>query len=144
MGLLRSLLGQGRNRSYGRESVTLTGVRVRSYAEKTVADYLTGAGIEYQYEKPAKSRRFLSFKQIARPDFYLPEYRVFVEYWGLVGADDEGTRRSYRERMGYKMSQYRRHNIKVVSLYPADLEHLDSAFRTKLRELTSRELPITV
>jgi len=142
LGLLRTLFGTRKRGEYGRESVTVTGVTVRSYAEKQVADYFTRNRIEYEYEKVARSRRFLSFKKIARPDFFLPAYNVFVEYWGLVDADAGMTRTRYRDQMRYKMAQYHRHNIKFVSLYPSDLEHLDSSFRRKLREVTATDLPM--
>jgi hypothetical protein len=142
LGLIQSLFGSGRDPEYGRESVTLTGVKVKSYAEKQIADYFTRNGIEYQYERVARSQRLFSVKKIARPDFYLPAFKVFVEYWGLVDADSNRTRSEYTGLMRYKMAQYHRHKIRFVSLYPSDLGRLDQAFRRKLLETTGKELPV--
>ena len=66
-----------RREAYGRTSVTLRGEVVRSAAEKTIADWFTCRGIRYVYERPALAR----WKRgISRPDFYLPDYDVYVEY----------------------------------------------------------------
>lgn len=56
------------------------------------------------------------------PDFYLPDFGVYVEYWGLVGAD-----RGYEKRMARKMELYWGNGVRVLSLYPGDLNDLGSA-----------------
>ncbi|MDG7009361.1 MAG: hypothetical protein JRM71_00980 [Nitrososphaerota archaeon] len=76
------LLRPFRRREYGRPSVTLRGEVVRSNAEKVIADWLYQHGVRYAYEHPAFDRKGWV---ISRPDFYLPDYDVYVEYWGLVG-----------------------------------------------------------
>ncbi len=104
--------------------MTLRGEVVRSYSEKVIADWLFRRGIRYVYEYPAFDRRG---SVISRPDFYLPDYGVHVEYWGLAG-----TERKYDKTMMWKASQYRRNGVRVVSLYPDELTDLDAAFRSKL------------
>lgn len=53
--------------------------------------------IKYEYEKPAKD----SFnRRISRPDFYLPEYDVYVEYWGMVDAEDKAHEERVRQGDG--------------------------------------------
>ncbi|MDG7022417.1 MAG: hypothetical protein JRN07_03350 [Nitrososphaerota archaeon] len=71
-----------RKKEYGHPAMTLQGEAVRSGAEKRVADWLFLRGIRYEYERPAFDR---SGRVISRPDFYLPDLGVYVEYWGLVG-----------------------------------------------------------
>jgi len=69
---------------YGIPSVTLTGQQVRSRGEKIIADYLTYHCVAYYYEAQAMSNDWFIFKQkISRPDFFLPQYNLFVEYWGF-------------------------------------------------------------
>ncbi len=118
------LLHQHRRREYGRLSVTLKGEVVRSNSEKIIADWFYQHGVRYAYEHPAFDRKG---SVISRPDFYLPDYDVYVEYWGLAGAE-----RKYDRTMKWKTSQYRGNRVKVVSLYPDDLADLDAAFRSKL------------
>src|SRR6266581_6282862 len=92
---------------YGIPSVTLTGQQVRSRGEKIIADYLTYHGVAYYYEAQAMSNDWFIFKQkISRPDFFLPQYNLFVEYWGLVDSPDSGTRNDYVRTMRWKMAQY--------------------------------------
>ena len=93
---------------YGTPSVTLTGQPVRSKAERVIADYFTRHGIPYYYEAMATTNDWFIFKsKISRPDFYLPQYNLFVEYWGLVNSPDIGTRDNYIRTMRWKTAQYR-------------------------------------
>jgi len=69
---------------YGTPSVTLTGQSVRSRSEKVIADYLTRNSIAYSYEATAMTNDWFIFKsKISRPDFFLPQYKLVIEYWGL-------------------------------------------------------------
>jgi len=71
----------------------------------------------------------------------LPDYDVYVEYWGLVDAPDRRTRERYIQNMRKKMAIYYRNNIKFVSIYPRNLENLDWIFRKKFEKVTGFELP---
>lgn len=146
MGLLSRFLSwladQFKQEQYGVPSVTLTGQPVRSKAERMIADYFTRHNIGYQYEAEAWNNDWWIFKsRISRPDFYLPEYGVFVEYWGLVDAPDWRTRQDYVRTMKWKMAQYYHNHIPFISLYPSNLDNLDYYFRKKFREIKGFELP---
>jgi zinc ribbon protein len=143
MGWLRRLMEELTNPQpqYGTRSTTLTGEHVRSKAEQTIADYLTKQDIAYQYEKTAKTNTLLFKENISRPDFFLPDYGVYIEYWGLLHADDSRLRKNYERTMKWKMAQYHKNNIKFVSIYPNNLDNLDWIFRTKFKEVTGFDLP---
>jgi DNA helicase-4 len=126
---------------YGVKSVTLKGETVKSIAERRIADYFERNNIRYVYEKEARSKSLFFSNKISNPDFYLPDYDVYVEYWGLVNADDSWTRKNYVRNMKRKMASYYENNIKFISLYPRNLENLDWIFRTKFKEVTGLELP---
>ena len=111
-------------REYGRPSMTLRGEVVRSYSEKVIADWLFRRGIRYAYERPVFDSRG---RRVGVPDFYLPDFGVYVEYWGLVGRD-----RGYEDRMARKIERYLRSGVRVVSLYPGDLRDLGSAIESRL------------
>lgn len=70
-----------REQKYGSTYMTLNGEEVKSYGEKMVADYFFKNNIRYQYEQPAWSR---NGRRISRPDFYLQDLDVYVEYWGWL------------------------------------------------------------
>src|SRR5712691_9024779 len=121
---------------YGTPSVTLTGQPVKSKGERVIADYFTRHGIPYYYEAMATTNDWFIFKaKISRPDFYLPQYNLFIEYWGLVDSPDRRTRDRYIKSMRWKMAQYHRNNIPVLSIYPSNLSSLDYYFRKKFKDL---------
>jgi len=105
-----------------------------------IADYLTRHNLVYQYEAEAATNAWFSTR-ISRPDFYLPQYNLYVEYWGLVDSLDGGTRDSYIRSMRWKMAQYHRNNITFISIYPSNLSNLDYYFRKKFREVKGFNLP---
>ena len=127
---------------YGTPSVALTGQHVRSKGERIIADYLTHHNIAYQYEAEASTNDWFIFKsRISRPDFYLPQYNLYVEYWGLLDVPDRRTRDSYVRTMRWKMAQYHKNNIQFVSIYPSNISNLDYYFRRKFREAKGFNLP---
>jgi len=126
---------------YGVASVTLRGETVRSIGERRIADYFEKNNINYIYEQEARGNALFFGYKIGNPDFYLPDYGVYVEYWGLVDADDSWTRARYVRNMKRKMAIYYKNRIKFISIYPRNLENLDWIFRKKFRDITGYELP---
>jgi len=123
---------------YGRTSYTQTGYRVKSNAERLIADYFTRKNIRYEYESPVVSK---THRHISRPDFYLPDYNVYIEYWGLINIDDEWKKKEYEKNMRWKMAQYYNNDIKFISIYPDNLKNFDMIFRWKFEDVTGTKLP---
>jgi hypothetical protein len=136
--------GQTQTRTYGSLSFTSRGETVRSIGEKTIADFLTRNNIRYIYEHQATGAwgygRHHGYKTTL-PDFYLPDHRVYVEYWGLVEVNDAMTRAAYVSNMRKKMAMYHSNNIKFISIYPQNLNNLDWIFRAKFKRVSGYELP---
>jgi hypothetical protein len=126
---------------YGTRSTTKLGVRVRSRAEQKIADYFESIGLRYEYERELTARFWIFTQKISRPDFYLPDYDVYVEFWGMLDVENDYDRKKYERTMRYKMAKYHRRGVKFVSLYPRDLPNLDWIFREKFTELTGKTLP---
>ena len=129
------------NHQYGVKCVTGNGEEVRSISEQKIADYFSENKIRYVYEKEVRARsgRFSNYR-IGRPDFYLPDYDVYVEYWGLVDAEDNYTRKQYVRSMKRKMARYYENNIKFISIYPRNMDNLDWIFKKKFENVTGRQL----
>jgi len=125
---------------YGVKSVTSKGEQVKSKAEKRIADYFMKNKINYVYEKEARRKGLIFSSKISNPDFYLPDYNVYVEYWGLVNADDDWTRKQYVRNMKRKMAIYYKNNIKFISIYPRNMNNLDWIFRKKFKKVTGYEI----
>jgi DNA helicase-4 len=124
--------GSKSDERYRQRLLTARGETVKSRGEKMIADYLHVHNIKYEYEKPANDSS--NKRIISRPDFYLPEYDIYVEYWGMVNTEEPGKRREYVKGMEWKMARYRESGLKVISIYPKDLGNLDSIFRAALRK----------
>ena len=117
----------------GEKSVTIDGVKVKSKAEKKIADYLVSHGIKYEYEKMVRTWALGS--KIGFPDFYLPQYNVYVEYWGNPGDPH------YSRQMKWKMAKYRKHNYNLISIYPDNLANLDWIFPLRFKTELGVEFP---
>jgi len=98
------------------------GTLVQSEGEKRIAEWLTAHALTYRYDNKF---RIIGEFQI-RPDFYLPELDIYVEYWGLDTPQ-------YKMSMYKKQTLYQQEGKQLVSIYPKDLSALDSIMKTKLR-----------
>lgn len=101
------------------------GTVVQSDGERIIADELARLGIEFRYDN-----RFRIIKGYAiRPDFYLPELDLYIEYWGMEDNLD------YRIGMLEKKKLYQQAGKRLLSLYAREKPNL----RAKLREGLSRQ-----
>lgn len=128
------------HKEYGVHSKTIRGETVRSLGEKKIADYFHENRIKYTYEDQAKTTKSAFRSGISHPDFYLPEYEIYVEYWGLIDVGETDQRKKYREDMQWKMRRYSENGIKFISLYPWNLNDLNGAFRAEFKKVTGKDL----
>ena len=114
--------------------VAKAGTLVQSDGERLIADWLAAHDIAFRYDERF---RILNGHAI-RPDFYLPELDIYIEYWGMDTAD-------YKIGMLKKQQLYQQEGKRLISLYPADKPRLDTALRAKLtlfgHHLPSRDTP---
>ena len=126
---------------FHRKYHTLKGEKVKSEAEKKIADLLFTHNIPYKYEKTAYTRglfgTFLFAKKIGKPDFYLPSQNLYIEYWGLVNHSNRWKRAKYIRSMKWKMAMYYKNKIRFVSIYPRNLPSLQWILFTKINEVTA-------
>ncbi len=107
-----------------------------------IADYFYQRSIDYKYEKVAKTHSWFFGKKISKPDFYLPDYDVYVEFWGLIDVENKKKQAKYQREMRWKMAQYYKNKIKFISIYPSNLRNLDCIFKTKFKESTGSNFAI--
>ncbi len=100
---------------------TSDGTLVQSRGERIIADYLRKKNISYRYDE-----RFRIIEGYAvRPDFYLPEFDVYIEYWGMDTAD-------YKIGMLKKQKLYQQEGKKLVSVHFQDIDRLEQVLADKL------------
>ena len=102
---------------------------VQSDGERRIAEWLVSHGIVYRYD--ARLRIIEGFQ--IRPDFYLPEYDVFIEYWGMDTP-------RYKAGMYLKQDLYMHSGKRLISLYPEDKTRLDDTLGAKLAQFGRREV----
>ena len=56
----------------------------KSKGEIKIADFLDETGIKYLYEQGILVEDYQQKQRIWYPDFYLPEFGMYIEYFGVV------------------------------------------------------------
>lgn len=105
----------------GKKLRTIDEVAVQSRGEKRIGDFLAAHRIAYDYDQ----RMVLAGDQTIRPDFYLPEFDIYIEYWGMDTKE-------YLASMERKKFLYRRDRMKLISLSFRDFDHLEELLGLKL------------
>lgn len=100
---------------------TVDEVAVQSRGEKRIGDWLATKGIAYRYDE----RMMMAGGERIRPDFYLPEYDLYIEYWGMDTPEYVASRR-------LKQILYQRERKKLISLSFRDFEQLEDSLTEKL------------
>ena len=126
---------------YGTRSTTRLRVEVRSRAEQRIADYFDSIVLRYEYERELESGLWIFTKKVSSPDFYLPDFDVYVEYWGMLDVENDYDRSKYTREMKYKMARYHDLGVNFISIYPDNLKNLDWIFRKRFQEVTGQFLP---
>jgi DNA helicase-4 len=114
---------------------TLKGEAVKSLGECLLANHLLKLGIEYQYEAAYEhSTRDIDFRQY-QPDFYLPEYGIYIEH---LGIDRNGKtapyvdQEEYRRGIEWKRRLHAEHDTCLVETF--FYEHLEGSLLESLEQ----------
>lgn len=123
---------------------TINNEIVKSYGEMDIANFLTQHGIRYIYENPYKiDTRTEEYGQY-NPDFYLPDYDIYIEYFGInrkgevpayfkvrngMNATEE-----YQASMKWKRETHKINNTCMIECYAYEKfeEHLLENLKQKL------------
>jgi len=106
---------------------TVDEVAVQSQGERRIGDWLAKNAIAYRYDE----RMIVAGDTRIRPDFYLPEFDLYIEYWGMNTPE-------YVANMRKKQFLYQRERKKLISLSYKDLPNLEEILHLKL----SRYIPL--
>lgn len=103
-------------------NITLYGEYVKSHEELMIANYLYLNGIQYEYERLYPFKSDDAFRKQYRPDFYLPEYDLYLEHFGV---DEKGNapylskieEQKYREGMVWKRGFHQSNGTVLLETY---------------------------
>ena len=112
---------------------TLSGVRVKSFEELEIANYLTKHGVKFCYERPyevcTQTREYRQY----RPDFYLHDYDIYIEHHAL---DERGNPprgwKGYKERVEWHRRTHEKYDTKLIETY--SWQHREGILLDKLGE----------
>ena len=104
-----------------KEKMATDGTAVQSAGEKRIADWLAARKIAYVYDERFRVAR----DTLIRPDFYLPEFDLYIEYWGMDTPEYNANRQK-------KLWLYQRAGKKLVSISFLDLPNLEAVLSLKL------------
>lgn len=118
--------------------VTLKHEAVKSYGEMEIANFLYLNGVDYIYEHPYKiDTRTKEFGQY-KPDFYLPKYDIYIEYFGIDknGNPPAYFQNDYVASMKWKRELHKANHTTMIESYAYENFEgiLTSALEKKLLE----------
>lgn len=100
--------------------ISLNGTRVKSDGEREIMNFLlshkiNGKKIKVRYEHPAEWMEYSNEKgeiKIPKPDFFLPEYNIYIEHWGIdengkVPQWFEADTITYKKGMNLKIDRFK-------------------------------------
>jgi hypothetical protein len=116
-----------------RTIVTKSGIYVQSQGEKAIADFLYENSIDFEYDKQItfkhnEKNEFGYTKSWLRPDFWLPEHNLIIEFWGLKGESD------YDKKMDWKKRVYAESKTTYISIEHKHLDNLNEILTKKLKQ----------
>ncbi|MEQ1500351.1 MAG: UvrD-helicase domain-containing protein [Parcubacteria group bacterium] len=111
-------------------NITFRREQVKSQQEVMIANFLYMHGLKYEYESSYKHETATSVYKQYKPDFYLPDYDIYIEHFGI--------NRAGRVHFSQNESQ----NTSLSTKYRTDMEwkrNLHKKYKTKLIETFSYE-----
>lgn len=102
------------------------GRKVRSRAEAIICSWLYNNKIRVKYEEPVyyRDEETGETKEL-HPDFYLPDYELFIEY-------NELTNPKYIKSKEYTQKIYDKLGLKVIIMTDKDLQDISACLKPKL------------
>ena len=122
--------------------ITLKKETVKSYGELDIANFLTQNGINYIYEQEYPiDTRTSEFGQY-HPDFYLPDYDLYIEYFGInrqgevppyfSGKNGMSATQTYQEGIQWKHELHKKNGTSMIEVYA--YEKFEEQLLPKLEE----------
>lgn len=123
------------------EKQTHSGEKVKSLEELTIANFLYLNGVEYEYERLYPFASDDATKKPYRPDFYLPEYDLYLEHFGI---SSDGTvpwlskeeAEKYVEGMKWKRTFHKKNGTTLLETY--SYYNKDGVLIEKLTEILQK------
>lgn len=134
---------------------TIKGEIVKSYGEMEIANYLFSNSINYEYEAKYKYDTDTSEYGEYHPDFYLPDYDIYIEYFGIdrngnvpsyyTSRHGKTPKEEYNDGIKWKKELHANNNTTLIDLYYYENKEgeLKTILENKLSEIGVKLNPLT-
>ena len=102
-----------------------------SEGEELIEEFLKEKLIEFKREKEILNLNDDN-KEYRIADFYLPRYKVYLEFFGKWNVEE------YRIRYQKKKEVYDKNEIPCIYVYPDNLGALDFIFKRRLKDILNK------
>lgn len=124
------------------QNLTLRREPVKSQQEVMIANFLYINGINYKYELPYKHETANRDYRQYKPDFYLPDYDIYIEHFGIdrygrvhfTQSETQNARLSekYQAEIKWKTELHKEHNTTLIETF--SYEFTEHNWKEKLTE----------
>jgi len=90
----------------------ISSVQFKSRGERKIAGFLNENDIKYKYESGVLIYQTDGKQRLWYPDFQLPEFSTYIEYFGMVGNPE------YDRGIKVKETAYAYMGLSVIPVYP--------------------------
>ena len=125
----------------------LSGDLVKSFEELEIANFLTQNGVAFHYERPYPVETVTPWHRQYRPDFYLPDYDIYIEHLALDRQGrPPGDWTGYAEGVEWKRGIHQQYGTKLIETY--SWQRGEGVLRLRLRQqleaagVTFKRVPI--
>ena len=99
-----------------------------SEGEEVIKEFLEEEGIGYEFQKEI-SRLANDEKEFRVADFYIPQYKVYLEFFGKWNVPEN------KEKYIKKRNVYKENNVPCVYIYPDNLGILDKILKRRIKKV---------
>lgn len=106
---------------------TINHETVKSYGEMDIANFLAQNNVQYIYECPYEFDTRTSEQEQYHPDFYLPDYNIYIEYFGInrngevpsyfKSKNGLSATEVYHASMKWKRATHNEHQTTMIECY---------------------------
>jgi DNA helicase-4 len=112
------VIEKGKNQ--GKGLTTLKEETVKSHQELVICNFLTLNGIRYLYEEPYEIKTWTMDKRQYKPDYYLPDYGIYIEHFGIDRNNKTApfvNNKEYLEGIKWKQDLHKENETILVETY---------------------------
>ncbi|MHA1797557.1 MAG: UvrD-helicase domain-containing protein, partial [Candidatus Helarchaeota archaeon] len=124
--------------------VTFNNIEVKSISERNIANFFFMYDIKFEYEPLADWADHSDEKKDYHPDFYLPEFDIYIEHWGVnekmeVPEWFSISSEEYMRSREWKLAQFQKNGKKLIETW--DYERINDELIPNLKENLKKLLP---